>query len=301
MWKSLWRMAEPEIGGSATKRSRWGIGVWAGFVVVIGVILWLKGTTGWLPGTSGNVVLILFLSALICEFIDSALGMGYGTTLTPLLLLFGGFDPAAVVPAVLLSEALTGATAALFHHREGNINWRESAVRRTGILLCALSAVGAVAAVTLALSLPKFWHTLVIAVIVLSVGVLVLGTIRRRPAYRPAHLLVLGGIAAFNKGLSGGGYGPLVTAGQVVSGIGAKQAVAITSLAEAVTCVIGLCAYALAAKSIDWAIAVPLCLGALMSVPLATRTVALLPERLMRGSVGAMSMILGLVMLIKIF
>ena len=39
----------------------------------------------------------IFLAALFCEYIDSALGMGYGTTLTPLLLL-AGFDPLEIVP-----------------------------------------------------------------------------------------------------------------------------------------------------------------------------------------------------------
>jgi uncharacterized membrane protein YfcA len=50
-------------------------------------------------------------------------------------------------------------------------------------------------------------------------------------------------VAAFNKGLSGGGYGPLVTAGQVVSGLPPKHAVAISSVAESFTCVVGLAAY----------------------------------------------------------
>ncbi|GAF92609.1 unnamed protein product, partial [marine sediment metagenome] len=37
------------------------------------------------PGTT----LVIFLAALFCEYIDSSLGMGYGTTLTPVLLLAG--------------------------------------------------------------------------------------------------------------------------------------------------------------------------------------------------------------------
>ena len=39
--------------------------------------------------------------ALSCEYIDASIGMGYGTALTPLLLVIG-FLPLDVVPAVLL-------------------------------------------------------------------------------------------------------------------------------------------------------------------------------------------------------
>ena len=41
--------------------------------------------------------------AFFCEMVDSTLGMGYGTTLTPLLLVMG-FEPLEIVPAVLFSE-----------------------------------------------------------------------------------------------------------------------------------------------------------------------------------------------------
>jgi len=36
--------------------------------------------------------LILFSIAFLCEYTDSTLGMGYGTTMTPILLLMG-FEP----------------------------------------------------------------------------------------------------------------------------------------------------------------------------------------------------------------
>ena len=48
----------------------------------------------------------IFLAAFIAEYFDSSLGMGYGTTLTPVLL-FMGYTPMQIVPAVLLSEMIT--------------------------------------------------------------------------------------------------------------------------------------------------------------------------------------------------
>ena len=45
--------------------------------------------------------------AFFCEFVDSSLGMGFGTILSPVLLLMG-FEALDVVPAVLFSECITG-------------------------------------------------------------------------------------------------------------------------------------------------------------------------------------------------
>ncbi|MCK4232918.1 hypothetical protein KAX75_00695, partial [candidate division WOR-3 bacterium] len=59
----------------------------------------------------------IFIAALAfcCEYIDSSLGMGYGTILSPVLIIMG-FDPLIVVPSILLSQAVGGFTASIFHH-----------------------------------------------------------------------------------------------------------------------------------------------------------------------------------------
>jgi len=108
-------------------------------------------------------------------------------------------------------------------------------------------------------------------------------------------------VAAFNKGLSGGGYGPLVTAGQVVSGLPSKPAIAITSVAESFTCVIGLSAYLLLGRQINWGLTIPLVAGALLSVPVATLTVRRLPEKGLRLIVGLVTLALGVLSLSAVF
>ncbi|QNN25449.1 sulfite exporter TauE/SafE family protein [Planctomycetales bacterium ZRK34] len=252
-------------------------------------------------GVGPGAFLAVFLAALICEYVDSSLGMGYGTTLTPLLLL-AGFSPLQIVPCVLCSEFITGALSGLFHHRDGNVNFlRDREARSTVVMLSMLSVVGAIVAVTLALSVPKVWLTGIIGVMVLSIGVVILATIRRQLRYRRGHLITLGAVAAFNKGLSGGGYGPLVTAGQVVSGVKAKHAVAITSIAESLTCLVGLVAYFVMTRgSIDTALLLPLVTGAVLSVPIATLTVRRIPDTWMRSIVGVMTCLLGLLALSKL-
>ena len=280
--------------------------IWAAVVLAIVLLLGIQAAIpNWqlLPNLTGlgpGVILAIFLTAMFCEYIDSSLGMGYGTTLTPLLLL-AGFEPLQIVPCVLLSEFLSGISAGLMHHRDGNVDFlRDRQARGTAVLLSTLSVVGAVTAVIFALHLSKFWLTAIIAVIILSVGMATLATTRRRLRYRRGHIIAVGAVAAFNKGLSGGGYGPLVTAGQVVSGVPAKSAVAITSIAEAFTCIVGLLAYVLIRGGLDFALAVPLTAGALLSVPMATLTVRRLPETVMRCSVGVVTCLLGILTLAKL-
>jgi len=253
------------------------------------------------PGVTPTLLLVLFLAALACEYVDSSMGMGYGTTLAPLLLL-AGFAPLQIVPAVLISELMTGLAAALLHQRDGNVDFlRDAKVRRTAWLLALLSGVGALLAVWVAVSISKFWLGLSISGIVLAMGVIVLATRNRQVPFHAGGIVAVGAVAAFNKGLSGGGYGPLVTAGQVVSGLPAKSAVAVTSLAESLTCLIGVLGYLAAGKSIAWGLAVPLTLGALLSVPMATLTVRRLPESTLRGMVGLVTLALGCVALLKLF
>ena len=281
--------------------------IWAAVVLAIVLALGIQAAVpNWqllpdLTGLGPGVILAIFLTAMSCEYIDSTLGMGYGTTLTPLLLL-AGFEPLQIVPCVLLSEFVTGLGAGLMHHRDGNVDFlRDPQARGTVVLLSTLSVVGAVAAVIFALQLSKFWLTAIIAIIILSVGMATLATARRRLRYRRGHIIAVGAVAAFNKGLSGGGYGPLVTAGQVVSGVPAKSAVAITSMAEAFTCIVGLLAYVVIQGGLDLALAVPLTAGALLSVPMATLTVRRLPESVMRCSVGVVTCLLGLLTFAKLF
>ena len=281
--------------------------IWAAVVLSIVLLLGIQAAVpNWqllpdLTGLGPGVILAIFLTAMSCEYIDSTLGMGYGTTLTPLLLL-AGFEPLQIVPCVLLSEFVTGLGAGLMHHRDGNVDFlRDPQARGTVVLLSTLSVVGAVAAVIFALQLSKFWLTAIIAIIILSVGMATLATARRRLRYRRGHIIAVGAVAAFNKGLSGGGYGPLVTAGQVVSGVPAKSAVAITSMAEAFTCIVGLLAYVVIQGGLDLALAVPLTAGALLSVPMATLTVRRLPESVMRCSVGVVTCLLGLLTFAKLF
>lgn len=252
-------------------------------------------------GISYYFVPTIILLAFVCEYIDSSLGMGYGTTLTPLLVLMG-LNIQSIVPAVLFSELCTGLFASFFHHFDGNINFiKDKSSRNTAILLTSLSLVGVFFAVFLSIKISTFLLSIIIGTIIVLVGIVILLTINKQLKYKKKHIVIIGTIAAFNKGLSGGGYGPLVTGGQVVSGINPKSAVAITSFAEAFVCFVGLICYYLLGKFIDWKFAVLLALGAVLSVPCSTLTIKKISEQKLRLIVGVVTCLLGFLMLIKCF
>ncbi|MHC5034025.1 MAG: sulfite exporter TauE/SafE family protein [Planctomycetota bacterium] len=239
--------------------------------------------------------------AFLCECVDSTLGMGYGTALTPLTMILFGFEPLVIVPCVLLSELVTGISAGAAHHVAGNVSFtRGSRATRVASVLSACSVVGAVLAVVVALRIPGYWLKLLIGLIVLSMGIFILGMWNRQFAFSWPKITGLGLLAAFNKGLSGGGYGPLITGGQIVSGVEEKSAIGITSLSEGVTCAVGVLAYLAAGRQIAWDLAVPLMLGALASVPVSAVTVRRISTRTLRGLVGVATVMLGLLTLIRL-
>ena len=294
------RLASAHASWLKLRRTRWSLTLVCATVLLL-IFLHFMPDAGFASSVAPLVVLAIFLAALGCEFMDSSLGMGYGTTLTPLLML-AGYAPLEIVPAVLFSELLTGMFAVAMHQRDGNVDFFNNAqAKRTALFLVSLSSLGGILAVLVAISLSRFWLSLFITLIILAMGVIILLTRTRKIPYRKSGIMAVGAIAAFNKSLSGGGYGPLVTAGQVVSGLPAKHAVGITSLAESFTCLIGLLAYLVAGKSIAWELALPLTFGALLSVPLATLTVQRTSEARLRGAVGVVTVLLGIAALSRLF
>jgi len=72
---------------------------------------------------SFGLYLLFAFIALICEYIDSALGGGYGTILVPVMMIAFNIDKKFLIPAVLVSETVTGLGSALLHHYVGNANF----------------------------------------------------------------------------------------------------------------------------------------------------------------------------------
>ena len=141
----------------------------------------------------------------------------------------------------------------------------------------------------------------IIGIIVLSMGIIILIRHNSPGKFSWRKVTGLGITAAFNKGLSGGGYGPLVTSGQILSGVNGKSAIAITSMAESFTCLIGVLTYLIMGTEVNWMIAPPLVVGAIASVPLSARLVKNISTDKFTLIIGIATTILGCLTLYKVF
>ena len=148
-----------------------------------------------------TVGLFFFIVALafFCEFIDSSLGMGYGTILTPVLLIMG-FEPLAVVPAVLLSQALGGLAASGFHHQFKNVRYGlDSGHLKSVLIISGFGVLATIIGAAAAIKIPKMVLKTYIGSLVAVMGILVL--FLRPYTFSFKKLMGIGILSAFNKGL----------------------------------------------------------------------------------------------------
>jgi len=269
-------------------------------------------------------IVMTVILAFLCEYMDSTLGMGYGTTLTPIFLLLG-FGPMQIIPVVLLSELASGLLAGFFHHREGNVNFKPKTTNvsvivkklkslgyvesfkqgiplhlKVVLLLAACSIFGTIVAVFVAVNIPKFWLKIYIGCLVTAMGVVILVCLDKEFKFSWKKIAFLGIIASFNKGMSGGGYGPVVTGGQILSGVESRSAVGITSLAEGLTCLVGIITYVLVLKNpLDLKLAPWIIIGAVVSVPFSAKSVKFISTKKLKLMIAVLTIILGTFTLIK--
>ncbi len=259
-----------------------------------------------------NLGIFLVLIALLCEYIDSALGGGYGTILVPLLLILG-FENGVIVPAVLFTEIWSGFSSAFLHHFVGNANFEAKVDLKNGslndifffspdtkisLILAGCGIIGGALAALIAINISNIIVKTYIGILVIIVGIFVL--LKFRWNFSWFRIWGIGLLAAFNKGLSGGGYGPLVSSGQIIVNRNPKEAVASTSLSEAVVCISALIIYFLVGGSfLDVKITLYLLIGALASVPFAVITVKHLPIEKLSSLMGFTTIGLGFLTLFK--
>jgi len=280
---------------------------WAGYLPALTGIVGLAGAVLLMLYARNQTVPIwqvlgLAVLAFACEFVDSSLGMGYGTTLTPILLLMG-YGLKTIVPVVLLSEFITGMTAGGFHHALGNVDFKlKSRDSKVVAVLGGAGVFGALVAVQFLTRVARFWARLYFALMITAMGVLILAKRNGRYRFSWSKVVGLGLLSSFNKGMSGGGYGPLVVGGQVLSGCETRAAVGCTSLAESLVCLVALIGFAASGVFPAVALAVPIVFGAVLSAPCAAAMTRYLDAKIdLKRLVGALVLLLGLLCLAKVF
>lgn len=268
--------------------------------------------------TSTLFVVVIFI-ALLCQYMSVSMGVGYGTALTPVLLIIG-FAPLQIVPAVLLSQLAGGVVGGLVHHRVGNIHLDfkrdekliKERLRGLGYLprstdakvifvLVIFGVAGVLAGVLTAVNIPRVALETYIGVLVLAIGLTVLFRRKSNRGFSWRGIAGLGVLGAFNKGISGAGYVPLVTGGQIVIGREVKSSVGSTTVAVAILCAVGFLTYLLVEGDVYWRLAAAATIGSVVAAPFAALTVKRVGTEKLKYVIGLATILLGALTLVRTF
>jgi len=260
-----------------------------------------------------ELLLFIIILAFLFESMDSMAGMGFGTALSPLLFLFG-YTPLQVVPTVLISEAITGVIDTFFDHEFGNVHYSFHPLNDATKIALIMSFFGCLAIFTsvilsyLAIKFPDFIIKTYVAILVNFMGFS--GFIRiklikiERSNRRTKMLIGFSALAGFNKGIGGGGYGPVITMGQIFSGVYEKSATAIVSFAESLVSIVGILTFVLisfAGVELDLVLLPSIFTGGFIAALFAPYLVRVFPNKIWKYFIPIYAIGIGLFCLLKIF
>lgn len=104
---------------------------------------------------------------------------------------------------------------------------------------------------------------------------------------------------AFNKGISGSGFGPIVTTGGLLVGLDEKATVSIQSLSELFASIVGFLTFVLSRVQIDIHLTLAMTIGVALAAPLAAFIVHKIPSKKLRWLIALTTILLGISTLIR--
>jgi len=235
-----WRHVKAAMGGLVVFFIVFLVGCWlAGnpFVATERIPSEIVESKGWGGGDQWGIFWGIMLLAMLFEFMDASAGMGFGTAITPLLLVLG-FDPLQIVPVVMIQQGVAGLVGAFLHREFENVEWKIKPMSETVKLWLIIAVVGclsvafSITAVYAYFKVGKTWIKLYVALLLLVMGIVSVLQSRKERSYRPRKMFGFAALAGFNKGVGGGGYGPVVTVGGLLSGVPVKSMLAVTAISE---------------------------------------------------------------------
>jgi len=249
------------------------------------------------PVTTLTLIAILSFAA---GTVDMSLGMGYGFTVTPILLIIG-YDPIQAVPAVLFASFVGGVLSSLFNQLLGNVDFRLAGQAfRTSAMIGGLGSAGAILGALLAVGISKFVLNIYIGLLVTASGIFVLRSKGISFEFSWIKIMAISVLGAFNKGLSGSGFGPIVTTGSLLSGIDEKASVSIQALSELPVSLVGFLTFLYTGTLIEWGVTLALSLGVVVAAPIAAWFVQRMDAEKLRSFIGAAAIVVGLSTLVKL-
>lgn len=246
---------------------------------------------------------LILIFAFVATMIDGGIGMGYGTSLTSLLLSIG-VGTAVASASVHIAEIFTTLFSGLSHFKMGNFDQKIFAfLAIPGVFGGAFGAWSAV------YFQDSFFIRPIIAAILLVLGIFIILKFTRkreildseyeRPRVR--HLMPLGFVSSFIDAIGGGGWGPITTPTLILRNAHPQQVIGSVNFAEFfVTFSISI-TFFFALPAVDLAIVVPMIIGGLFAAPIGAWLTKKLPHRTVGILVGGLIILLSMRTLLLAF
>jgi len=238
--------------------------------------------------------LVYVLVGLICGFVDSTLGMGFGVTSSTVLITFG-IAPAVASASVHAAEAVVDLFSAVIHHKLGNVDkeiWLRMAV--PGVLSAVLGA-SVLSWMSLASAKP------VVRIILILMGGIVLyrhavNCRIRKVKLTDREAMALGFVAGFLDVLGGGGWGPIGTPSLILSGSDPKKAVGTIEFTEPFVSLGAVLTFGftIGFEEFMWNLTIPMIIGGLILTPVSGYLVAKIPRKWLGILIGVWLIALNL-------
>ncbi|MEJ2126044.1 MAG: sulfite exporter TauE/SafE family protein [Candidatus Bathyarchaeota archaeon] len=237
--------------------------------------------------------LLLIVPAFLTAMIDIVFGMGFGLTLTPILLLLG-FPPHEIVPALLFSSLMGNIFSSIFNHKFKNVDFSLCSKHfNMSMLIGILGIAGSFIGASISIGISNLYLSLYIGLLIVGLGLFLLLNKKMKASFSWLKLVFLSLFGSFNKGISGSGFGPIVTTGMIIMDVNEKAAVSIQTFSELFVSISGFLTFILAGSQISWSLVLPLSLGVVISTPLAAFVVHKFESKTLRNAIAMVTVVLG--------
>lgn len=278
------------------------------------MVLFIKWSSSDYRLLTEKTFLYVMLFSLLFEFVDSSTGMGFGTSLAPILLVMG-FEPLSIVPVLLISESVSGVISGFLHHEFRNYHLAINPLNVDSKITLILVFFGSIGiGISVFLTYYTFNHPerliktyISILIIFFAVMSLISNKIQQKPLGNEVHLkriVFFGFLAGVNKGIGGGGFGPTITLGEMISGVYVKSAIAISNLAEGFVSIVGFFVFvyiSLEGVSFDLKLLPAVFIGSLFGSILSPFIVRIIPHFIWKIIIPVYAIIMGAFILIQLY
>jgi len=244
---------------------------------------------------------LLFLLAFLTAIIDIIFGMGFGLTMTPLLL-FLSHTPKEIVPALLLSSLIGNILSSIFNHRFRNADFTPgSRLFKVVLVIGAVGIAGSTIGAMVNTGISNFYLGLYIGALIMGTGIFLLLNKTLSIDFSWWKLSVLSLFGSFNKGISGSGFGPIITTGMLYMKIKEKEAVSVQSFSELFVSLVGFATFLVSGAVVNWDLTLSLSIGVAAAAPIAALIVKKSHGGALRNAIAVVTVILGAATLVRLF